>query len=74
MQLFMDPPGQNGRHFADDTFKCIFLDENFCISIKILLRFVSKGPIDNTPALVQIIAKCRIGEKLGFLAEVPFLL
>ena len=21
-------PRQNGRHFADDIFKCIFLDEN----------------------------------------------
>ena len=24
-------PRQNGRHFADDTFKCIFLNENFWI-------------------------------------------
>ena len=27
------PPGQNGRHFADDTFKRIFLNENAKISI-----------------------------------------
>ena len=28
-------PRQNGRRFADDTFKCIFLNENVRISIKI---------------------------------------
>ena len=33
-------PSQNGRHFADDTFKCIFLDEDIRISFKISLRFV----------------------------------
>ena len=45
-------PRQNGRHFADDTFKRIFLNENVRISIKISLKFVPKGPIHNTPALV----------------------
>ena len=33
-------PRQNGRHFADDIFKCIFLHENAWISIKISLKFV----------------------------------
>ena len=23
------PPGQNGRHFADDTFMCVFVNEKF---------------------------------------------
>ena len=46
------PPGQNGRHFADDIFRCIFVNEKFCILIKISLKFVSEGPIDNNPALV----------------------
>ena len=46
------PPGQNGRHFTDDVFKCIFVNEKFCISIQISLKFVPKGPIDNNPALV----------------------
>ena len=46
------PPGQNGRHFADDIFRCIFVNENFCILIKISLKFVAKSPIDNRPALV----------------------
>ena len=36
----------------DDIFKCIFLNENRCILIKISLKFVPKGPIDNNPALV----------------------
>ena len=40
-------PGQNGRHFADKTFRY----EKFCILIKISLRFVPKGPIDSNPAL-----------------------
>ena len=30
-------PGQNGRHYADDIFKCIFMNEIFCISIRIPL-------------------------------------
>ena len=39
---------------ADDIFKCIFVNEKFCISIKISLKFVPKGPIYDIPALVQI--------------------
>ena len=54
---------QNDRHFTDDTFRCIFLNENFCISIKISLKFVSKSLIDNIPALVHIMAWGRIGDK-----------
>ena len=50
-------PIQNGRHFADDTFKHIFLKKNVEISIKISLEFVPKGPINNIPALVQIIGR-----------------
>ena len=56
-------PRQNGRHFTDDTFKCIFLNENIRISIKISLKFVSKGPINSIPALVQIMAWRRPGGK-----------
>ena len=54
---------QHGRRFADDTFKCIFLNENIRISIKISLKFVPKGPINNIPALVQIMAWRRPGDK-----------
>ena len=45
-------PGQNGRHFADDIFRCIFLNEKFCILIKIRLKFVPDGPINNNTTLV----------------------
>ena len=45
---------QNGHHFADNIFKCILLNENVWISIKISLKFVPKGLINNIPALVQI--------------------
>ena len=47
---------QNGRCSADDIFKCIFLSENVWILIKISLKFVSKGPISNIPALVEVMA------------------
>ena len=56
-------PRQNGRHFADDIFKCIFLNENARISIKISLKFVPKARINNIPALVQIMAWRRPGDK-----------
>ena len=56
-------PRQNGRHFTDDTFKHIFLNENVRISIKISLKFVPKGPINNISALVHIMAWRRPGDK-----------
>ena len=49
-------PRQNGRLFADDTFKRIFLNENIRISTKNSLKFVPKGLINNIPALVLIMA------------------
>ena len=55
--------GRNGRHFADAIFKCIFVNENVWISIKISLKFIPKGPINNIPALVQIMAWGRVGDK-----------
>ena len=45
-------PRQNGRHFTDAIFKCIFFNENVWILNEISLKFVPKGPIDNIPALV----------------------
>ena len=56
-------PRQNGRLFADDTFKRIFLNENIKISIKISLKFVPRGLINNIPALVQIMAWRRPWDK-----------
>ena len=49
-------PGQDGRRFPDDTFERIFLNENIVIVIKSSLKFVPNGPINNIPALVQIMA------------------
>ena len=56
-------PRQNGRHFPDDIFKCIFFSENVWTSFKISLRFVPNGPINNIPSLVQIMAWRRPGAK-----------
>ena len=56
-------PRQNGRYFPDDIFNCIFFYENVGSSIKIPLKFVPKGPINNIPALVQIMAWRRPGDK-----------
>ena len=56
-------PRQNGRHFADDILKRIFLNENIWIPIKISLKFVPKGSINDIPALVQIMAWHRPGDK-----------
>ena len=42
---------QNAHHFADDIFRCIFVNEMFCILINISLKFVSNGPINNNPVL-----------------------
>ena len=56
-------PRQNGHHFPDNIFKCIFLNENVWISIKISLNFVPKGPINNISALVQIMAWRQPGDK-----------
>ena len=56
-------PRQNGRHFTGDTFNRIFVKENARISTKFSLKFVPKGPINNIPALVQIMAWHRPGDK-----------
>ena len=56
-------PRQVGRHFPDDIFKYIFLNENAWILIKISLKFVPKASIDNIPALVQIMAWQWPGDK-----------
>ena len=32
------------------------MNEKFCISVRISLKFVPKGPIDNEAALVKVMA------------------
>ena len=56
-------PRQNGRHFPDNILKWIFFCENVWIKVEISLKFVPKGHINNIPALVQIIAWRRPGNK-----------
>ena len=56
-------PRQNGRHFADDVFKYIFLKEKVWILLKFSPKFVPKVPINNIPALVQIMAWHHSGDK-----------
>ena len=45
-------PGQKGHHFADNIFRCIFMNEKFNILIQISIKFAPKDPIDNSLALV----------------------
>ena len=61
--IYSFPPGQNGRHFANDIFKYISMNEMFRIAIRISLMFVPDGPIDNTAALVKAMAWRRTGDK-----------
>ena len=46
------PPVQNGGHFPNDIFRCIFANENFVFFMKISLNSVPKGPVDNSQSLV----------------------
>ena len=54
---------QHGRDLADAIFKGIFLNENVWILIKISLKLIPRGPINNIQALVQLMAWCRSGNK-----------
>ena len=47
----------------DDIFKFISLNANIRIPIKISLKYVPRGPIDNKPAFVQVMAWRRTGDK-----------
>ena len=54
---------QNVHDSANDSFKCIFLNENVWIWIKMSLKFVPKGSVNNISALVQIMAWHQPGDK-----------
>ena len=56
-------PRRDRWHFADLIFKCVFLNENEWISLRISLKFVPKVRINNIPSLVQIMAWRRSGDK-----------
>ena len=50
-------------HFPYDTFKCIFLNENVWILIRISLHFVPYGSSNNILALAQIMVLHRPGDE-----------
>ena len=56
-------PRKKWPPFPDDIFKYIFINENVLNSVKISLKLVPRGPINNIPALVQIMAWRRPGHK-----------
>ena len=56
-------PDGGDLELSDDIFRCIFMNENVWISIKFSLNIVPDGPINNIPALVQIMAWCQLGDK-----------
>ena len=45
-------PYTNGRHFADNVFISIVVNEKFYILIRISPKFVPNVPIENNPVLV----------------------
>ena len=53
----------NGRHFAHNIFKRIFLNEKFRTFILISLKVILKCSFNNKSALVQIIAWRRSSDK-----------
>ena len=54
---------KNSCLFPNNIFKWIFMNENVWIPIKMSLNFVPNVPINNIPALVQIMAWWRPGAK-----------
>ena len=57
------PPEQNGRQYADESFKRIFVNDTDFISIKKSLKFIPKGPVNNKVAFVQVRTLHRTGDK-----------
>ena len=58
--LSLDKMAAISQTIYSDAF---FVDEKFCILTKISLKFILKGPIDIKPALDEIMAWRRIGNK-----------
>ena len=56
-------PRNNDRHFPNDICRGICFNEYIRISMKISLKFVPNGSINDIPALVQIMAWRRPGDK-----------
>ena len=56
--LLIPPLDKMAAILADEIFKCIFLNP-----IQISLKLVPRDPIDNKPALVQVMVWRRTGDK-----------
>ena len=56
-------PDKMATIFADDIFKCIFVNENSCIWIKILFDVIPWCSAHNNSALVLVVAWCQTGNK-----------
>ena len=54
---------QNGRHFADEIFKCIFWNKTLWNWNDISMKCVPQGIIYNRSSLIQIMALYRTGDK-----------
>ena len=54
---------KNGCHFGDFFFKCILLNENFCILINIPLKRVVLLAISRSAHQIQVMAWCETGAK-----------
>ena len=48
---------------ADDNSKCIFLNENYRIPIRISMKYVPRSSIKDKPALVKVMSWCQTGDK-----------
>ena len=57
------PPLDKMAASLADIFKCIFLNGNDRIPIRISMRFVPRSSIDNKPVFVQVMAWRRTGDK-----------
>ena len=56
-------PKQNVWHFADDIFKCVFMNEIFVLWFEFHWSWFLQGQIYNKSALVQVMARHRKGDK-----------
>ena len=45
------------------SFQMYFREKMFCILIKFSFKFVPTGQMDNNPAMIQIMAWCRISDQ-----------
>ena len=45
-------PRQDGCHFTDAIFTCIFFNENGCILIRFSLKYVRKGSVSAEPMMI----------------------